>query len=104
MPDPTSSVEPKNQNTIVTIEQLIPKDLKDNRTIVTGCKIVDKLLAEYRDLIEPEYKSWFAKRFYVLGFAEIHTAAGKARNKARDPKHYFSKAISVMFNELKSTG
>lgn len=62
--------------------------------------IVDKLLEEYGDIIDPNYKQWFAARFYILPFDQIHRAASMARQEGNNSQKYFShlikKAVTAM--------
>lgn len=56
--------------------------------------IVDMLLADYGELIDPAYKGWFARKFYIMRQDMIHRAASEARQEGRDPKKLFAYKIS----------
>lgn len=62
--------------------------------------LVDLLLADYTDLIDPAYQKWFAKRFYTIPFDQIHAAASEARHDGKDPKRMFSFLIKRKYNQL----
>lgn len=56
---------------------------------------VNFLLQDYADLIDPNYKNWFAKRFYTIPFDVLHRFASEARQEARsDPKRLFAYLIN----------
>lgn len=60
---------------------------------IANSTIVDRLLADYQDLIAPEYKKWFAARFYYLPFDSIHRAASEARHDGKNPQRLFAYLI-----------
>lgn len=55
--------------------------------------IVDMMLADYKDLIDPKYKPWFAKRFYKLPFDLVHRCASEARQEGRNKQSLFTYKI-----------
>jgi hypothetical protein len=61
--------------------------------------VVDMLLEDYKDLIDPNYVKWFAKRFYTLPFDLIHASAQEAR-QAKDPMRLFSFIINRKYNQM----
>lgn len=65
------------------------KNLKPigNRQLV---KTVDQLLAEYDELIEPEYKKWFAEKFYLIHPDVVRRCASEAKQEGKNPKRLFS--------------
>ena len=96
-----ASVNP--QSTTSSVSEII-KDTIDNRTIGLNKElkpidnrispsIVDRLLQDYQELIDPAYIPWFAKRFYPLGMDHIHQCASQARQDAKDPKRLFAYLI-----------
>lgn len=65
------------------------KEINTNRDTYRTNVIVDKLLEDYKDLIDSNYTHWFAARFYDMPFDQIHRAASEARQEGRDPKRLF---------------
>jgi hypothetical protein len=62
--------------------------------------IVDSLLSDYKDLIDPKYTKWFAARFYNIQFDQIHRAASEARHDGKDPQRLFAHLIRKLANPL----
>jgi len=71
-----------------------------NREKTTSSVIVDRLLTDYSDLIDPNYKKWFAARFYNLPFDQIHRAASEARQDGANPQKLFSFIIRKLTGGL----
>jgi hypothetical protein len=56
--------------------------------------IVDLLCEDLRDLINPDFKRWYIKRFYQLGKEKVMTLASIARADAIvDKRKLFSRLI-----------
>jgi hypothetical protein len=91
---PIGPIGNKNLNPIGPIGETEPRASR---------RAVDHLLYEYRELIEPQYVKWFAKRFYVLPYDTIHRAASEAKQDGNNPKRLFSFIINKHYN-AKSTG
>lgn len=98
MQNSTSSVEQIIKDTIVTIDNRE----KEVKTIVNSI-IVEKMLVDYQDLIHPDYKSWFAKRFYCLPMDQIHAAGQQARQNADNPQRYFTRTITNLYLKAGAT-
>lgn len=64
-----------------------------NREIPQSSVIVDRLLQDYADLIDPHYQKWFAKRFYYIPFNQLHRAASEARNDGKDKRRLFAHLV-----------
>ena len=56
---------------------------------IANCKLVDKLLDTYTELIDPSYKKWFASRFYSISPEMVERAASEARVDGKNPKKLF---------------
>ena len=56
--------------------------------------IVDQLLVDYQDLIEPSFKSWFAGRFRAIPFDQLHRFASEARQEGTNPKRLFAYKVA----------
>ena len=81
---PISSVINQTQTTIDNRSKNI---LKPQLTIV-DTKKVDHMLEESRDLIKPQFKGWFAKRFYQISPSRLQELCGMARS-GRQPVNLF---------------
>ena len=66
----------------------------------TSSVIVDQLLADNKDLIDPNYQKWFAARFYYLPFDQIHRAASEARQDGKHSQKLFSFLIRKLASQL----
>lgn len=86
-PKSTSSVAELFQDT--TVVQL--KEVKQNSCTVG--ETIDNLIVELQDLINPNFKAWYAKRFYALGKDEVLKRASLARADGFDKRKYFSVLI-----------
>jgi hypothetical protein len=80
-----------NSQLTIGVKKLNPIDNStiDNR----GSKstvIVDQMLIDYQDLIEPSYKKWFASKFYNIPFDQLHRAASEARQDGKNSKRFFA--------------
>jgi len=51
---------------------------------------VDDLFECLMDLVNPQYKAWYCKRFYALGRDRVLELAALARGDGKDPKKLFS--------------
>jgi hypothetical protein len=63
---------------------------------IGNSQLVDMLLRDYAELIDPNYTKWFAKRFYTLPFDAIHRAASEARADGDDPRRLFAHLIKKL--------
>lgn len=64
-------------------------------------QLVDQLLSEYRELITPAYKKWFAKRFYSLSSETILKAASEARADTRTtPQQLFAYLVGKEYSKV----
>lgn len=91
-----SNVKYQNQNTNKNNYSTIVKN-KFN-TIANSSIVIDKLLKEYSDYIDPAYKKWFAKRFQIIPFDRIHATASEARGK-NVPPNYFCSVIGKLYEQ-----
>jgi len=89
------------QNTTSSVTEILTNTKQDKLPIansqldksfnpIANSQLVDRLLSDYSDLIEPTHVKWFAKRFYTLSFDAIHRAAGEAKADGKDPKRLFA--------------
>lgn len=51
---------------------------------------VDQLLSEVADLINPNFKAWYCKRFATLGKESVLRYASQARADGKTPARLFS--------------
>lgn len=65
----------------------------------TNSVIVDRLLEDYKDLIEPSYAKWFAKCFYDIQFDQLHRAASEARQDGKNQKRMFAFLVKKLASE-----
>lgn len=49
---------------------------------------VDELLDKFSHLIDPEYKKWFAKQFYLIGVSKVIEYARRA-DEGKQPAKLF---------------
>lgn len=63
--------------------------------------VVNRLLEDYQDLINPNFKPWYAKAFHVLGENTIIRLAVTAREIGKNKPALFSYLIR---NQLKTAG
>ena len=75
--------------TIKSSLQLSVERLNNKSTANCTSKEVDKLLTNLRDVINPEFTSWYCKATYKLGVQQVAELAVKAR-AGDNPAHYFS--------------
>lgn len=62
---------------------------------------VDSLLQEFRELISPDFKAWYARSFSQLNEENIRRIAGEAKH-GNNPKKLFSYLINKEVKALKS--
>lgn len=68
----------------------LEKSVNSNRTIgSTKQQIIDSLLNTCSDLIDYNYKKWFAKKFQALEPTTVMELASQARQDGSDPKRLF---------------
>lgn len=66
--------------------------------------LVDKMLEDCSDLIDPNYKKWFAVRFYTLSQEDIHRAASEARQDAlQSPQRLFAHIVNRIVKQRRIT-
>lgn len=86
-----------NKSSIVSIAN---KNTKLNPIVYS--LLVDTLLEDCSDLIDPKYRKWFAARFYQLSPNEVQQAASEARQDARkSPQRLFTHLINKKIKGLK---
>lgn len=61
---------------------------------IANSLLVDELLSNYSDLIDDNYTKWFAKKFYITTFENIHRAASEARHDGENPQKLFAFLIN----------
>lgn len=67
----------------------IANSLSD-KTNKSNSQLVDHLLNDYSDLIEPGYAKWFAARFYRLPEEVVRRCGSEARADGKTPKKLFA--------------
>jgi len=75
------------------ISQLVSTDKREFiSTDTTGinCYDNDKLFEILSDLVNPQFRAWYCKRFYALGKDEVLKRASIARADGKDKRKYFS--------------
>ena len=73
-------------STIITQRQL-----KTEVNSVSSCNNpIDELIVELSDLVNPQFKAWYCKKFYALGREHVMVLASKARTDGFDKRKYFS--------------
>lgn len=87
----TSSVKEVLNNTNSPIAS---SQLDKTSNPIGNSLLIDKLLRDYSELIDPNYTKWFAKRFYTIPFDLIHRCASEARADGKDPKRLFAHLIN----------
>jgi len=96
MQNSTSSVKQTLSDTNPIANRIKTNTLNPIANSQLDSTTVDFLLQDYSDLIDPGYTKWFAKRFYTLGFDQIHRAASEARQDGRDSKRLFAHLIKKL--------
>ena len=61
---------------------------------IANSQLVDMELELFKDLIDPNYHKWFAKRCIYLNRETVTRIASEARNDGRDHKRLFAYLIA----------
>lgn len=74
---------------------------KDIKT-ATKSEIIDYLLNDYekQNLVQPKYRSWFAKRFYDLNLELVDKLAKEATIRGENKGAYFCASVKAKYEEL----
>lgn len=79
---------------LTTTYQLVSTGIKKFKTtdIPTDSNKYDNdyLFEQLSDLVNPEYKKWYMKRFYTLGKEEVLRLASQAKSDGNNPQKLFS--------------
>lgn len=67
---------------------------------IANSLLVDQLLKDYSDLIQPTYKKWFAQRFYTVPAERVANLASEARADGKDPQKLFAFLIKRAYNSM----
>ena len=54
----------------------------NSQSSMDNSKRVDLLIEDVKDLIDPDYRLWFVKRFYKLASDTVHRIAAQVREMA----------------------
>lgn len=73
-----------------------------NKTLkpIANSLLVDQLLIDYGEFIDPAYKKWFAKRFYTMPFDVVHRCASEARQDGKNPQRLFAHLINKHYRAV----
>lgn len=87
-----NKVNPIGSDTIVRPQTINPiqriNSMNDDKT-------VDLLLQDCSDLIDSNYKGWFAKRFYKLNRDSVISGASLARKEGKWPQRHFTEMVKT---------
>lgn len=72
--------------------------------IKTNSQLVDILLMDCENLIEPEYQKWFARKFYDLDESTVRQLASEAKADGKNPKRLFCYLINKAAQRRQPTG
>ena len=64
---------------IVNNNQRFKPSIDHSLSTIDGSKVIDNMLEDCADLIDPNYKPWFAKRFMRMPAHRVAVAASSAR-------------------------
>lgn len=95
MQNSTSSVKQTINNTTLPIANRVNKFIP-----IANSQLVDTLLNDYTELIDPLYTKWFAKRFYDMPFDTIHRCASEARADGKDARKLFAFLVNKVYKKL----
>lgn len=71
-------------------------NLKTTVTVVgKNYRLTEELYNQLPDLVNPEFKKWYCKRFHVLGTDEVLKRASIARSDGLEPRKLFSKLLAT---------
>ncbi len=83
------STHPLNNQLVSTgRSKYLPTGTTDN-----NCYDNDHLFEQLKDLVNPQFRAWYCKRFYKLGRDRVLQLASIARADGKQPARLFSKLL-----------
>jgi hypothetical protein len=86
-------VSTESINQVLKSSQLVSTGINKFNTTDTNCYEADHLFNQLTDLVNPQFRAWYCKRFYALGKDRVLILASQARADGRDPRKLFSTLI-----------
>lgn len=73
--------------------QLVSTGINKSKPTDTNWYENDHLFNQLSDLVNPEFRAWYCKRFYAIGKERVLVLASQARADGKEPRKLFSKLI-----------